>query len=135
MKVKTLCNAAKQAVQNAYAPYSNCKVGAALLAADGRIFTGCNIENAAFGPTVCAERVALFNAVSNGCKNFTALAIAGGKNGVLNSAYPPCGVCRQVLAEFCSPDFKIYLCTKAEEPLCYTMGELLPAAFGKNNLG
>ena len=134
MTAKELCLLAQKAMQGAYAPYSGCKVGAALLTQNGRVFTGCNIENAAFGPTVCAERVALFKAVSEGCFEFSALAVAGGKNGVLTGAYPPCGVCRQVLAEFCRPDFKIYVLTAAETPRCYTLGELLPAAFSKKNL-
>ena len=79
--------------------------------------------------------MALFKAVSEGCLEFTALAVAGGKGGVQAGAYPPCGVCRQVLAEFCVPSFKIYLSAGSKEPLCYTLGELLPAAFSKNNLG
>lgn len=135
MTPQELCALAQQALKNAYAPYSGCKVGAALLTKNGRVFTGCNVENAAFGPTVCAERVALFKAVSEGCLEFTALAVAGGKGGVQAGAYPPCGVCRQVLAEFCVPSFKIYLSAGSKEPLCYTLGELLPTAFSKNNLG
>ena len=135
MTPQELCALAQQALKNAYAPYSGCKVGAALLTKNGRVFTGCNVENAAFGPTVCAERVALFKAVSEGCLEFTALAVAGGKGGVQAGAYPPCGVCRQVLAEFCVPSFKIYLSAGSKEPLCYTLGELLTAAFSKNNLG
>ncbi len=135
MTPQELCALAQRALKNAYAPYSGCKVGAALLTKNGRVFTGCNVENAAFGPTVCAERVALFKAVSEGCLEFTALAVAGGKGGVQAGAYPPCGVCRQVLAEFCVPSFKIYLSAGSKEPLCYTLGELLPAAFSKNNLG
>ena len=135
MTPQELCALAQQALKNAYAPYSGCKVGAALLTKNGRVFTGCNVENAAFGPTVCAERVALFKAVSEGCLEFTALAVAGGKGGVQAGAYPPCGVCRQVLAEFCVPSFKIYLSAGSKEPLCDTLGELLPAAFSKNNLG
>lgn len=134
MTSKELCTLAQTAMKNAYAPYSGCRVGAALLCQNGRVFTGCNIENAAFGPTVCAERVALFKAISEGYLNFSALAVVGGKNGALTGAYPPCGVCRQALAEFCAPDFKIYVLTAAAAPQCYTLGELLPAAFSKKNL-
>ena len=94
MTPQELCALAQQALKNAYAPYSGCRVGAALLTKNGRVFTGCNVENAAFGPTVCAERVALFKAVSEGCLEFTALAVADGKGGVQAGAYPPCGVCR-----------------------------------------
>ena len=130
-----LMELAEQARTAAYAPYSAYRVGAALLCADGTVYTGCNIENAAFTPTVCAERVAFFKAVSEGKLRFTAMAVAGGKGKSTGAGCAPCGVCRQVLAEFCVPSFKIYLSAGSKEPLCYTLGELLPAAFSKNNLG
>ena len=96
---------------------------------DGTIYTGCNIENAAYGPSNCAERTAIFKAVSEGKKDFVAIAIVGGKNGVIEDFCPPCGVCRQVMAEFCSPDFEIILCKSDGEYKKYTLAELLPAAF------
>ena len=102
-----LCRAAAAAAANAHAPYSRFRVGAAPLAADGRVFTGCNIENASFGLTNCAERTAVFKAVSEGVRDFAAIAIAGGEDA---PAYP-CGACRQVLAEFCGPDFPVLCCT------------------------
>ena len=100
MTEQQLVQAAVAAMPRAYAPYSGFFVGAALLAADGRVFTGCNIENASFTPTVCAERTAVFKAVSEGVRDFKMLAIAGGKSGKLTGVCPPCGVCRQVLSEF-----------------------------------
>ena len=122
----------------AYTPYSHWTVGAALLSEDGRIFTGCNIENAAYGPTVCGERTAIFKAVSEGCKEFEAIAIAGGKEGGDDCNYcPPCGVCRQVMREFCRPDFRI-LCVKQENgeisAKLFTLEELLPEGFGPDFL-
>lgn len=129
---KQLLQKALEARRNAYAPYSDYLVGACLLGKDGQLFTGCNIENAAFGPSVCAERCAIFKAVSEGCRNFTAIAIVGGPKDTpeedLAPAYP-CGVCRQVIAEFCEPDFQIY-CGTPEHPERYTLGELLPKSFG-----
>lgn len=119
----------------AYAPYSEFKVGAALLAEDGTVFRGCNVENAAYGPSNCAERTAIFKAVSEGQREFTAICIVGGKAGVLESFTPPCGVCRQVMAEFCHPDkFKIILAVSDEEFHIYTLAELLPMGFGPGNI-
>ncbi len=109
MQPEQLVQLAMQAMTLAYAPYSGFQVGAALLAADGRVYTGCNIENAAFGPTNCAERTAIFKAVSEGVRSFTAIAVVGGKGGVVTDIFPPCGVCRQVMQEFCPPDFMIYM--------------------------
>ncbi len=129
MDEKTLCRAAIDAMQQAYAPYSHCTVGAALLTADGRVYTGCNIENAAYPATVCAERVALFKAVSEGEQHFAALAVAGGRHGRLQGVYPPCGVCRQVLAEFCPPELPVLTVTGGESFERHTLGELLPLAF------
>jgi cytidine deaminase len=101
MTPEKLVELAKEAMTHAYAPYSGFKVGAALLCADGTVYQGCNIENAAFSPTVCAERSAIFKAVYDGVRDFTAIAVVGGKNGTISGTFPPCGVCRQVLREFC----------------------------------
>lgn len=118
---------AAEAAEQAYCPYSAFRVGSALLAADGRVFPGCNVENASFGLTVCAERTAVFAAVAAGCRAFTAMAI------VADGEAPPypCGACRQVLAEFCSPDFPVYVQGLAQPggPECLVLGELLPKAF------
>ena len=111
-----------------YSPYSKFSVGAALLCADGKIYTGCNIENSSYSATVCAERTALFNAVSDGARKFEMIAIAASENGALKAA-SPCGVCRQVMAEFCGADFKILIVTDRENFEEYTLGELLPKAF------
>ena len=125
-----LCRLAIEAKAKAYAPYSGFSVGAALLTADGTVYTGCNIENAAFSPTVCAERTALFKAVSEGNRQFAMLAVVGGKGESIDSATPPCGVCRQTLCEFCTPDFPILLVQNEKEYRRCTLGELLPSAFG-----
>lgn len=134
MNEKELCKEAIDAMKNAYAPYSGYKVGAALLTEKGRLFAGCNIENAAYTPTVCAERVALFNAISSGERNFTAIAVAGGKDGVISGAFPPCGVCRQVMAEFCAPDFTVLVVTGEDSYKKYTLNELFPQAFTPKNI-
>lgn len=112
-----------------YAPYSHFTVGAALLCKNGKIFGGCNIENAAYGPSNCAERTAVFKAVSEGEKYFEAICIVGGHEGIVKDFCPPCGVCRQVMREFCSPDFKIILAKSADEFKIYTLAELLPESF------
>lgn len=138
---KALVKAARRAMEHSYAPYSGVQVGAAL-SSDGRIFTGCNIENAAYTPTVCAERTALFKAVSQGVRSFRMLAVCGGKNRVLSGVFPPCGVCRQVLREFCSPDLPVLLVQgessdPAESSLEFertTLGELFPRSFGSEFL-
>lgn len=130
-----LINRAKQAMEKAYCPYSGYKVGAALLTKDGQIFTGCNIENASFTPTVCAERTAFFKAISEGNTEFSAIAIVGGKDGVISGIFPPCGVCRQVMSEFCDPeDFKVYLGTETDEYKSLTLAGLLPYGFSKDNV-
>lgn len=134
MNEKELCKEAVDAMKNAYAPYSGYKVGAALLTEKGKLFAGCNIENAAYTPTVCAERVALFNALSSGERNFTAIAVAGGKDGVISGAFPPCGVCRQVMAEFCAPDFTVLVVTGEDSYKKYTLNELFPQAFTPKNI-
>ena len=131
---QTLCDKAKEARNNAYTPYSGFKVGAALLCSDGSIYTGCNIENASYSPTVCAERVAIFKAVSEGKREFSAIAVCGSPKGELTAKLCyPCGVCRQVLSEFCGEDFKVYVMSK-EDVKEYTLSELLPFGFGVDNL-
>lgn len=120
---------------SSYSPYSGVRVGAALLTASGKIYTGCNIENAAFSPTVCAERVAFFKAISEGEKEFAAIAVSGGANDLPDELFSPCGVCRQVMAEFCDPDkFKIFLVKSENEYKELTLKELLPYGFGKENV-
>ena len=123
-----LVSMAKEAMMNAYSPYSGYKVGAALLCKDGRVYTGCNIENAGYSATNCAERTAFFKAVSEGKREFTSIAICGGKDGVLDGEFPPCGVCRQVMQEFCEDEFLIYLASK-DGIETYTLKELLPMSF------
>ena len=137
MTPQTLIEFAKEAMHFAYAPYSGYKVGAALLGKDGRVFTGCNIENAAYGPTNCAERTAVFKAVSEGCREFSAIAVCGGKDGVITGAFPPCGVCRQVLREFCDADFLVYIAGVEDKFETYTLSQLLPHSFsaGEHMLG
>ena len=118
-----------------YAPYSNFKVGAALLAKNGTVYGGCNIENAAYSPTNCAERTAFFKAVSEGVREFEAICIVGGKDGVLTEYAAPCGVCRQVMMEFCDPEkFQILLATGKEQYEIFSLKELLPLGFGPDNL-
>ena len=128
-----LIQTAIEARKRAYAPYSGFFVGAALLTADGRVFTGCNIENAAFTPTNCAERTAFFKAVSEGVRAFEAIAVVGGKGEEPSEFCAPCGVCRQVMAEFCSPDFRVILGNENNQTV-YTLSELLPASFSKSDL-
>ena len=128
MMPEELIELAKDAMTRAYAPYSGFKVGAALLCADGTVYQGCNIENASFSPTVCAERTALFKAVSEGHREFAALAVCGGKDGVIEGFFPPCGVCRQVMREFCEDDFVIYM-VDAEGYEARTLAEILPFSF------
>lgn len=118
-----------------YTPYSGFKVGASLLTKDGKLYAGCNIENAAYTPTNCAERTAFFKAVSEGEREFRAICIVGGKDGILTEYAAPCGVCRQVMMEFCDPDtFQIILATSKEQYEMFTLKELLPLGFGPNNL-
>ena len=128
MKPEELIEQAKKAMEKAYAPYSGFKVGAALLGKHGSGYTGCNIENAAYSPTLCAERVAFAKAVSEGKRDFVAIAVCGGKNGVISGPCTPCGVCRQVMAEFCGKDFKVYVASPEgyEE---FSLENLLPNSF------
>ena len=128
-----LIEKAKEARDNAYAPYSNYKVGAALLSCDGSVYCGANIENSAFSETVCAERVAFFNAISTGMdRDFCAIAIVGGKDEISSFAFP-CGACRQVMSEFCKGNFKIIL-FDGKNIEVYTLKELLPCDFSAKNL-
>jgi len=128
MNPDELVDKARQAMTNAYAPYSGYRVGAALLCCDGTVITGCNVENASYGLTNCAERTAVFTAVSKGHSKFTAIA-------VVSSADPapfPCGACRQVLAEFCPADFPVYIATH-DGYETISLGELLPHTFGASD--
>ena len=128
MTHEKLCELAKEAMAHSYSPYSGFKVGAALLCGDGTVYQGCNIENAAFGPTNCAERTAIFKAVYDGRRDFVAIAVCGGKDGVITGQFPPCGVCRQVMREFCGDDFKI-LMVNPEGFEEVTLSQLLPHSF------
>ena len=132
MTKEELCALAIDVMKMAYVPYSGYTVGAALLTSTGKVFTGCNIENASFTPTVCAERTAIFKAVSEGERKFEMIAVAGGKGGVVNGEFPPCGVCRQVMAEFCSPEFPVLFVVGDGKYTEHTLGEILPNAFYPN---
>ncbi|GJN64408.1 MAG TPA: cytidine deaminase [Candidatus Faecalibacterium intestinipullorum] len=130
-----LIRAALEARTRAVAPYSRFTVGAALRAEDGRVFTGCNIENAAFTPTSCAERTALFKAVSEGVTRFTDVAVVGARIGEVNTLVTaPCGVCRQALFEFCGPDLNVIMARTPEDFIERSLGELLPFGFGQANV-
>ena len=129
MNDRLLAEKAVEMMNFSYAPYSHFHVGAALLAKNGTVFTGCNVENAAYGPSNCAERTAVFKAVSEGVHEFEAIAIAGGADGIVKDFCSPCGVCRQVLAEFCSKDFKVIMINDKGELKTMTLGELLPESF------
>lgn len=132
MTPNELMQKAIEAMERSYSPYSGYRVGAALLCDDGRVFCGCNIENAAFSPTVCAERCAIFKAISEGARDFCAIAVVGGKAGEAPGRAAPCGVCRQVMAEFCDGDsFAVYLLDGAGNIQSYRLAELLPESFGK----
>ena len=133
MTDKELLLKAIEARAFAYAPYSNHRVGAALVGKSGKIYLGCNVENAAYTPTNCAERTAIFKAVSEGEREFSAIAVVGGMGDGLSALCAPCGVCRQVLAEFCDPDMKIVMGTP-ENITVSTLKELLPHSFGKSDL-
>jgi cytidine deaminase len=132
---RRLIREAIQSLKYSYTPYSEFKVGAALLTKELKIYTGCNIENAAYSPTNCAERTAFFKAVSEGKRVFQAIAIVGGKNGKITDYCPPCGVCRQVMMEFCDPKTFLIILAKSEDDYwLYTLEELLPMGFGPMNL-
>ena len=130
---KSLIIEAQEARKKSYSPYSHFCVGAALLTKSGKIYTGCNIENAAYTPTNCAERTAIFKAVSEGERDFEAMAIVGGRANGKGGFCAPCGVCRQVIAEFCEKDFKIVLGNE-ERFEVYTLDALLPLSFTNKNL-
>ena len=133
--IEKLIDTAIEQLKFSYTPYSNFKVGAALLAKNGEIITGCNIENASYTPTNCAERTAFFKAVSEGVREFRAICIVGGKDGKLTEYTAPCGVCRQVMMEFCDPKtFQIILAVDKERYEIYTLEELMPLGFGPLNL-
>lgn len=134
VNAKALLALAEEARGASYSPYSGISVGAALLTADGRVYRGANIENAAYTPTVCAERVAFFKAIAEGERDFVAIAVAGGESGKPSKAdFPPCGVCRQVMAEFCHKDF-VVIWGNGEKITTKTLGEILPCGFDKSNL-
>ena len=134
MTDKELLSLAVKAMENSYSPYSGCKVGAALLTESGKVYLGTNIENAAFGPSICAERVAIFKAISEGEKSFSKIAVVGGKNGVINGIFAPCGVCRQVMREFCSDDFTVIMGISETEYKSLPLSELLPLSFSPEDV-
>lgn len=133
MRAKDLMRLAEAARERAYAPYSNFLVGAALLGKSGKVYLGCNVENAGYSATNCAERTAFFKAISEGEKEFSAIAIVGGYRGEKPGFCAPCGICRQVMAEFCAEDFPIVLGT-AEDYKIHTLSSLLPLAFTPDSL-
>ena len=136
MDKRKLMEAALEARSRAYTPYSHFQVGAALLTKSGSVYQGCNIENAAYTPTICAERNAFFKAVYEGEREFAAIAVAGSPEGECRDYATPCGVCRQVMMEFCNPEtFQIILAVDKEHYDIYTLKELLPQGFGPKNLG
>ena len=134
--IKILIETAIEQLNYSYAPYSNFKVGAALLAKNDQIYKGCNIENAGYTPTNCAERTAFFKAVSEGVREFEAICIVGGKDGIITDYTSPCGVCRQVMMEFCNPEeFQIILAVNRDQYRIFKLCELMPMGFGPDNLG
>lgn len=136
MYEKRLIDLALEARKRAYCPYSHFAVGATLLCQDGTIYTGCNIESSAYTPTICAERTAIFKAVSEGKREFICLAVAGGREDAdILPITTPCGVCRQVMMEFCNPQtFLIFCASSPENYKAYTLAQLLPKGFGPTNL-
>ena len=134
-QIRDLIRRAFAARKFAYTPYSHFNVGAALLTRDGKVYTGCNIENAGYTATNCAERTALFKAVSEGERQFSAIAIVGSKEGTVNELVTgPCGVCRQALYEFSGPDLTVIMARTEEDYIVTTLGQLLPYGFGPANL-
>ncbi|MDY3051706.1 MAG: cytidine deaminase [Ndongobacter sp.] len=134
---RTLVEEAKLSMEQAYVPYSGFRVGAALLDGAGRVWRGCNIESASYTPTNCAERTAIFKAISEGVRDFRAIAIVGRAphaHELTQDATAPCGVCRQVMAEFCSGDFEIVLCNARDEVEIWTLEEMLPLRFTKESM-
>lgn len=136
MNYRELMQSAIEAREHSYSPYSNYRVGAALLSESGKVYCGCNVENAAYSPGICAERTAFVKAVSEGERSFRAIAIVGGPADGAPEVAHPCGVCRQVMMEFCNPEtFEIVLGTSVKEYQVYALEELLPLGFGPGNLG
>lgn len=135
MNKKDLFMLAKDAIKSSYAPYSQYNVGAVLLCKNGNIYKGCNIENASYSLTICAERTALFSAIANGEKEFEAICVVGGKKGEITDYAMPCGACRQVLAEFCDADFKVFVGVNENDIKEYKLSDLLPYSFDKSKLG
>lgn len=134
-QIQELIKTATEQLARSYVPYSHFHVGAALLAKNGTVYKGCNIENAAYTPSNCAERTAFFKAVSEGEKEFSAICVVGGMDGRVTEYTPPCGVCRQVMMEFCDPEtFEIILATDEEHYQVFRLKELLPYGFGPGNL-
>ena len=129
MTPEELVRQALAAMKFAYVPYSGFTVGAALLTKSGKVYLGCNIENAAYTPSNCAERTAFFKAVYAGERDFTAIAVVGGKDGVIEDVFPPCGVCRQVMQEFCGPDFMIYMGRADDSFVAVRLEDFLPYGF------
>ena len=129
MEPLKLVELALEAREHAYVPYSKFAVGAALLTKNGKVYQGCNIENASFTPTICAERTAFFKAIYDGHRDFAALSVCGGKDGVITGVFPPCGVCRQVMREFCPDDFPVYMVGANGAYERVTLAELLPHSF------
>lgn len=136
MEREQLIQTAIDGLSRSYVPYSHFHVSAALLCRDGKVYTGNNIENAAYTPTICAERCAFFKAVSEGQREFDAIVICGGAEGIIRDYCPPCGVCRQVMREFCEPDtFRVILARSQSDYREFTLAQLLPESFGPDNLG
>ena len=134
MTPEELVGQALAAMKFAYVPYSGFTVGAALLTKSGKVYLGCNIENAAYGPSNCAERTAIFKAVSEGEREFSAIAVVGGKNGDASDIFPPCGVCRQALFEFGGPELNVIMAKTPDDFIERSMDELLPFGFGPSNV-
>ncbi len=134
-KLRSLIGRAMEQLALSYAPYSHFHVAAALLCEDGTVYTGCNIENASYSATNCAERTAFFKAVSEGKRTFSCIVIAGGRDGKTVEYCPPCGVCRQVMREFCEPSkFQVVLARSLEDYKVFLLEELLPESFGPETL-
>ncbi len=131
---KELCALSIKAAEHSYSPYSNYRVGAALKTKSGKIFVGCNVENAAFSECICAERTAFVKALSEGERRFSVIAVVALKNGEIDKSCVPCGACRQVMSEFCTPDFEIVLVSSEDEYRVVKIEELIPNSFGKANL-
>ena len=128
MDEKDLFNSAKEAMKNSYAPYSNYNVGASLLCKNGNVYKGCNVENSSYSLTNCAERTALFSAIANGEKEFEAICIVGGKDGVITDYAMPCGACRQVIVEL-APQMEVLLINQEGKQIFTTVEKLMPYSF------